>query len=206
MQQDGSNKELDMFNDKNKQPASPNESPAGPNKFLVKKPKPKVGQPSKYDTRRAKTMLKALRAGLTKAQACLACGIARQTLATWCEKYPEFGLRVDAAREEARQDALESIRDAGKEDWKALAQWLRLAFPEYRTEGRHTVNLNSHSQNLVLCDEETRTQIQEMRRKLLGARDGWNRTEPNDHSGFVTDAEFAKLEESGENGEHEHES
>jgi transposase-like protein len=165
MQQDGSNKELDMPNDKNEQPAAPNQSPAGPNKFLVKKPTLKVGQPSKYDTRRANTVLKALRAGLTKAQACLACGISRQTLATWCEKYPEFGLRVDAAREKARQDALEDIKDAGKEDWKATAQWLRLAFPEYRTEQRHTVQLNS--QTNILCDEETRMQIVEMRKKIM---------------------------------------
>ena len=165
MQQDGSNKELDMPNDKDEQRSAPNESPAGPNKFLVKKPTPKVGQPSKYDTRRASTMLKALRAGLTKAQACLACGVSRQTLATWCEKYPEFGPRVDAAREEARQDALESIRNVGKEDWKATAQWLRLAFPEYRTEQRHTVQLNS--QTNILCDEETRIQIVEMRKKIM---------------------------------------
>ncbi len=136
-----------------------------PNEFTVSKPKPKPGQPSKYDTRRANTMIKALQAGLTKTQACAACGIARQTLATWMEKHPDFAVRVEAAREEARQEALEDIKDAGKEDWKATAQWLRLAFPEYRTEQRHTVQLNS--QTNILCDEETRIQIVEMRKKIM---------------------------------------
>ena len=149
-------------------------------------------------------MIKALRAGLTHKQSCQATGIARQTLASWCEKYPEFRLRVEAARDEARRDALEGIKEAGEQDWKALAQWLRLAFPEYRTE-RAAVNVSSHNQTLVLCDEETRAQIQEMRRKLLGAREGrCHNHEPDDRS--VTDAEFAKLEEHEENGEHDHES
>ena len=143
---------------------NPNESPLD----QLEKPKNKGyhgGQPTKFNKKRADLLLKALRAGLTKAQACLACGISRQTLATWCEKYPDFGLRVDSAREEARQDALESIRNAGEEDWKATAQWLRLAFPEYRTEQRHTVQLNS--QTNILCDEETRMQIVEMRKKIM---------------------------------------
>ncbi len=149
-----------MNNEKNE--IKPHEQP---NEFTVSKPKPKPGQPSKYDTRRANTMIKALQAGLTKAQACAACGIARQTLATWMEKHPDFAVRVEAAREEARQEALEDIKDAGKEDWKATAQWLRLAFPEYRTEQRHTVQLNS--QTNILCDEETRIQIVEMRKKIM---------------------------------------
>jgi hypothetical protein len=141
-----------------------NESPLD----QLEKPKNKgyhSGQPTKFNKKRADLLIKALRAGLTKAQACLACGISRQTLPTWCEKYPDFGLRVDSAREEARQDALESIRNAGEEDWKATAQWLRLAFPEYRTEQRHTVQLNS--QTNILCDEETRMQIVEMRKKIM---------------------------------------
>jgi hypothetical protein len=175
---------------------NPNESPLD----QLEKPKNKGyhgGQPTKFNKKRADLLLKALRAGLTKAQACLACGISRQTLATWCEKYPDFGLRVDAAREEARQDALESIRDAGKEDWKALAQWLRLAFPEYRTEQRHTVQLNA--QTNILCDEETRAQIIEMRRKLLGNREELNRShELNGHSQTI-DAEIIAQQEENAN-------
>ncbi len=42
---------------------------------------------------------------------------------------------------------------------------MRLAFPEYRTEQRHTVQLNS--QTNILCDEETRIQIVEMRKKIM---------------------------------------
>jgi transposase-like protein len=164
-------------------------------KFEVKKPKPKPGQPSKFNTRTASVMLRALRAGLTHAQACRATGIARETLYGWMDKHADFRVRVEAARDEARRDALEDIKEAGKEDWKALAQWLRLAFPEYRRDGP-TVNVSSHNQTLVLCDEETRAKIQEMRQKLLGAHNGnYRANETNDLSGSIRDAEFEKLEE-----------
>lgn len=155
------------------------------------------GQPTKFNKKRADLLIKALRAGLTKAQACAACGIARQTLATWMEKHPDFAVRVEAAREEARQEALEDIKDAGKEDWKATAQWLRLAFPEYRTEQRHSVQFNA--QTNILCDEETRAQIIEMRRKLLGNREELNRThELNGHSQTI-DAEIIEQQEENAN-------
>jgi hypothetical protein len=150
----------------------PNESPLD----KLEKPKNKGyhgGQPTKFNKKRVHLLIKALQAGLTKAQACAACGIARQTLATWMEKHPDFAVRVQAAREEARQEALEHIKDAGKEDWKATAQWLRLAFPEYRTEQRHTIQLNS--QTNILCDEETRMQIVEMRKKIMERRENRER-------------------------------
>jgi hypothetical protein len=55
------------------------------------------------------------------------------------------------------------------------------------------VNVSSHSQTVVLCDEETRAQIQEMRGKLLGAREGrYHNHEPDDPR--ITDAEFVEEE------------
>jgi hypothetical protein len=181
----------------NKQEASsgPNQETMSDNKNNEQVVRPKKGgRVTLYPPKKAELLIKALRAGLTHKQACLACGIARQTLTNWCEKYPDFESRVEAAREEARQNALESIKRAGKEDWKALAQWLRLAFPEYRTE-RATVNVSSHNQTLVLCDEETRQQIIEMRRKLLGNREGnyRNNHEPNDR--LIEDAEIIEHKE-----------
>jgi hypothetical protein len=63
-------------------------------KFEVKKPKPKPGQPSKFNTRTANVMLRSLRAGLTHSQACRATGIARETLHAWMDKHPDFRVRV----------------------------------------------------------------------------------------------------------------
>jgi hypothetical protein len=42
-------------------------------------------------------------------------------------------MRMEAAREEARQKALEGIKTAGDKDWRALAEWLKLTFPEHRS-------------------------------------------------------------------------
>jgi transposase-like protein len=140
-------------------------------------------------------MLRALRAGLTHSQACRATGIARETLHAWMDKHPDFKQAVEAAREVARREALESIKNAGREDWRATAKWLYLAFPEYRENGSR---LEVKTQNnVILCDEETRRQIQELRQKLLGSRGSNYLTnsdhEPNDHASDI-DAEFQKKE------------
>jgi hypothetical protein len=163
-------------------------------KFEVKKFKPKPGQPSKFNTRTANVMLRSLRAGLTHSQACRATGIARETLHAWMDKHPDFRVRVEAARDEARRDALEDINKAGDQDWRAKAKWLYLAFPEYRQHGP-TLQVNTQN-NTILCDEETRAKIQEMRRKLLGNREGnyRNNHEPNDRQ--TIDAEFSEEQES----------
>jgi hypothetical protein len=111
------------------------------------------------------------------------------------EKHPDFRVAVGAARDEARRDALEGIKAAGREDWRATAKWLYLTFPEYRENGSR---LEVKTQNnVILCDEETRRQIQELRQKLLGSRGSNYLTnsdpEPNDHLSDI-DAEFQKEE------------
>jgi hypothetical protein len=49
----------------------------------------------------------------TKA-ACMACGICENTLATWRKQNDDLDPRIDAAREVARQTALEGIKTAGE--------------------------------------------------------------------------------------------
>jgi hypothetical protein len=98
---------------------------------------------------------------------------------------------LEAARDEARRNALEDIKRAGDQDWRAKAKWLYLAFPEYRQHGP-TLQVNTQN-NTILCDEETRRQIQEMRRKLLENRESSYRNHnPNDQQ--AVDAEFEKQE------------
>jgi hypothetical protein len=107
------------------------------------------------------------------------------------DKHPDFRVRVEAARDEARRDALEDIKRAGDEDWRAKAKWLYLAFPEYRQHGP-TMQVNTQN-NTIVCDEDTRRQIQAMRQKLLGNLEQSNRNhERNDQQ--TIDAEFEKQE------------
>ena len=127
----------------------------------------KPGRPTKYNPETVAKLLDALRAGLTHKQACLACGIGQSTLADWREQYPDLEPRMEAAREEARQRALEGIKAAGEKDWRALAEWLKLTFPEHRSG--HSINVNATAnaqQATVVVTEEKRRELQEKLARL----------------------------------------
>src|SRR5215831_3840286 len=125
----------------------------------------KPGRPTKYDPGTVAKLLGALRAGLTHKQACLACGIGQSTLADWRERYPDLEPRMDAAREEARQKALEGIKAAGKTEWRALAEWLKLTFPEHR-QG-HSINVSATAGAAVQVTDEERAKLIAMRERAL---------------------------------------
>jgi hypothetical protein len=125
----------------------------------------KSGGQSKFTQRRVDRILRALRAGLDQKQAITAAGIGNDTFYRWKRDNPEFAKAIEAAREQAREDALRSIRAAGEEDWKATAAWLRFSF---RKDYAPTAsNQTQVAQAVLVCDEETRKQIQAMRAKLL---------------------------------------
>jgi hypothetical protein len=84
-----------------------------------------------------------------------------------------FGLesRMEAAREEARQKALEGIKAAGQKDWRALAEWLKLTFPEHRQGNNINVSATAGVQQAteVVVTEEQRRRLIALREKLLNA-------------------------------------
>jgi hypothetical protein len=96
----------------------------------------------------------------------MATGICENTLSTWRKEYPDLNPRIEAAREAARQTALEGIRTAGEKDWRALAEWLKLTFPEYRAG--HNINVTAQQTTVIVSDDERRRLI-ELRQKALGA-------------------------------------
>jgi hypothetical protein len=69
-----------------------------------------------------------------------------RTLTDWRERYPELGPRMEAARETARQKALEGIKTAGEKDWRALAEWLKLTFSEHRQASSINVTATASAQ------------------------------------------------------------
>ena len=122
-----------------------------------------AGRPSKYSPSVVDRLLASLAAGLTQKQACMACGICENTLAAWRKQYPDLEPRIESAREVARQTALEGIKTAGEKDWRALAEWLKLTFAEYRSG--HNINVNATAVN----DQRT-VVITEAKRKKLQAK------------------------------------
>jgi len=81
---------------------------------------------------------------------------------------------MEAARETARQAALEGIKTAGEKDWRALAEWLKLTFPEHRSGNNINISATAAAQqNGLVCGEATRGSS----RYTNGSR--WPSAEPN---------------------------
>jgi len=120
----------------------------------------KAGRPTKYEPEMLDKLLAALADGLTIKQACLACGICENTLATWREKHLELEPRLTEARETARRKALAGIRKAGEDDWRALEAFLRMSFQaDYRRDGSN-VQVSQTVQAAVVLTEEKRRELQ----------------------------------------------
>ena len=119
------------------------------------------GRPSKYCEALIERLLAALASGLTQKQACKAVGIGQTTLIDWRKEYPELEPQMEIAREQARKKALEGIKTAGEKDWRALAEWLKLTFPEYRSGSSINVSATAvNDQRTVVVTEETRKRLQ----------------------------------------------
>jgi hypothetical protein len=86
----------------------------------------------KYSKAIVDRICKFIESGLNNKQACQAAGISETSLLVWRKQHPEFAERVEAAREFMRAQVLAKIREAGKDDWRALECFLRLSFSEYR--------------------------------------------------------------------------
>ena len=108
----------------------------------------KAGRPTKYSPETVERLLAGLADGLSYKSACITAGIGVSTLADWREKYPELEVRMEEAREVARQKMLQRIKRASENDWRAAAEWLRLTFPaDYRRASNASVEVNTAVQN-----------------------------------------------------------
>ena len=97
-------------------------------------------------------------------------GIGVQTLSDWRKDNPELEARIEAAKEELRQKALQTIGNAIIEgDWRAAEAALKLAFPEYRQNAKVEVNTSVTSGDSLMLplSPETIARLQERRRVLL---------------------------------------
>lgn len=71
-----------------------------------------------------KRVLEVLRAGNTRRAACAVAGIDKSTFYDWTEKDPTFSAAVEKAEAEAELEAVEIVRQAGREGWQPMAWWL----------------------------------------------------------------------------------
>jgi len=127
----------------------------------------RVGRPTKYSPEVVEMLRGALSDGMPIKGACVVAGICVTTLAEWREKHPELETRISEAREFARQKALQAIQAAGERDWRAQAEWLKLAFPsDYRGSTKIDVSASA-SVSPVIITAEQRMKMIERRRAML---------------------------------------
>jgi len=121
----------------------------------------KTGRKTKYSPALINKLISYIESGLNLKQSCQAALIGETTLREWRKLYPDFNERIEAAREILRAKILAKIRDAGKNDWKAHAEFLRLAFPEYRYGNGPSVNV-AVQQTLAVSDPERAKLIEQL--------------------------------------------
>ena len=125
--------------------------------------------PTKYTPETLDTLLAAIADGLTINQSCVAARISKQCFREWRERFPEFAEALEQAREQARQNALATIKAAGAQDWRAAEAFLKLSFQkDYRAGHNTNVQVNTGTQ--LICDEETRQRLIALRREILAPK------------------------------------
>ena len=120
----------------------------------------RVGRPTKYSPEVVEMLRGALSDGMPIKGACIVAGICVTTLAEWREKHPELETRISEAREFARQKALQAIQAAGERDWRAQAEWLKLAFPsDYRGSTKIDVSASASVSPVIVTPERRKELI-----------------------------------------------
>ena len=133
-----------------------------------------MGNKTKYSKAIVNKICGYIESGLNNKQACQAAGICETTLREWRTQHPDFADRIEAAREVMRAKVLAEIKAAGKDDWRAHAEFLRLAFAEYRFGQSPQVNV-AISQTMEVNDPERArliAKLEEMRAKALADKSG----------------------------------
>jgi hypothetical protein len=126
-----------------------------------------VGRPTKYSEETIARLCAALADGLPIKGACVVAGIGVTTLAEWREQHAGLEERMSEAREIARQNALRSITAAGERDWRAHAEWLKLAFPADYRGSANKIEVSAIAVSGTVLSEEERVRLIERRDKAL---------------------------------------
>ena len=137
---------------------------------LIEKEQSRVGRPTKRNKKTIERLRAALSDGLSIKSACCVAGIGVTTLAEWRDQDPSLEEHINEAKEIARQKALHAIKTAGKKNWRAHAEWLKLAFPaDYRgTANRIEVSASALAVcGPVITEEERLRYIRQRDQALL---------------------------------------
>jgi hypothetical protein len=85
---------------------------------------PGRGRPTKRTPDARQKVLEAIKKGLPIKVACGLSGISEDTFARWNKDDPDFALAVAQAEATPIAESVDTIRGAGRDDWRASSWWL----------------------------------------------------------------------------------
>ena len=125
------------------------------------------GRPSKKTPEALRLLLGAAEVGAPLRACCAVAGISTELLRQWCDESPEVAGEIATARERGRVNALHTLQEAGKEDWRACAEFLRLAFREDYSQ-RAELKIEQEGQGgPIIVTEEVLKALQSGYRELI---------------------------------------
>ena len=136
-----------------------------------------VGRPTKFSEESVRRLCSAIADGMPARGACVVAGIGVTTLNEWRERYPDLQERLSDAREHARLKALQAIKAAGKQDWRAWSEWLKLTYAADYRGTRAKIEVSAFaSANLAAISVEDQQRLQRRRQELLKEEGDTNTT------------------------------
>ena len=127
--------------------------------------KTRAGRKTKYSPALINKLIRYIEDGLNLKQSCLAAGIGETTLREWRNEHEGLEERIEQAREVMRAKVLAEIKAAGAKEWRAHAEFLRLAFAEYRFG--QSPQINVAVQNTMHLTDPERADLIARREKAL---------------------------------------
>lgn len=114
--------------------------------------KPKQpGRPTKRTDQTLRILFEAAATGAPIKSCCAVASIHPDTWQEWREADPDLQARFDEARERGRVAALVALQKAAGEDWRAAAEWLRLAHrAEYSAKAEISLEVGEGTQAIAV--------------------------------------------------------
>jgi hypothetical protein len=134
-------------------------------------PKP-PGRPTKRTDQTLRILFEAAATGAPIKSCCAVAGIHPDTWQEWRERDPDLQARFDESRERGRVAVLAVLQKEASKDWRAGAEWLRLAHrAEYSAKAEITLEAGECTQAIAITPAgllALQSGYKEFRRGLAG--------------------------------------
>jgi hypothetical protein len=121
----------------------------------------KPGRPTIRTPEIENILIEAAETGAPIKACCATARISYETFRTWCMSDPQLAERFYEARERGRVNALSILQEASKDDWRAAAEWLRLAHrADYSTRAEISVEGAPKQDEGIVIDAAMLTRLQ----------------------------------------------